>query len=152
MINLPTLVLEMNLEDLVRRTALRIKLNKVGGSIIHHIALLKRGLENNKVQCEMIQGFCIIPQTKEACTHYWLRETETGLDLDVGFAVACLRTPELAAIHPVLLEELPEGMTRSDEGELTITSENQALFDLYHKDPKDFWRQAPSDVKGFSIK
>jgi len=142
----------MNLTDIVHRTALRIKLNKVGGSIIHHIALLKRGLENNKVKCEMVQGFCIIPQTKEACTHYWLRETGTGLDLDVGFAVACLRTPELAEIHPVLLEELPEGMTRSDEGELTITSENQLLFDLYHKDPKDFWRQAPSDVKGFSVK
>lgn len=142
----------MNLPDLVHRTALRIKLNKVGGSIIHHIALLKRGLENNKVRCEMVQGYCIIPQTKEACTHYWLRETESGLDLDVGFAVACLRTPELAAIHPVLLEELPEGMTRSDENEVMITSDNQALFDLYQKDPKEFWRQAPSDVRGFSIK
>jgi hypothetical protein len=142
----------MNLPDLVHRTALRIKLNKVGGSIIHHIALLKRGLENNKIECEMIKGYCIIPQTKEACTHYWLREKETGLDLDVGFAVACLRTPELAAIHPVLLEELPEGMTRSDENEVEITSENQVLFDLYHKDIKEFWRVAPSDVKGFSIR
>jgi hypothetical protein len=142
----------MNLTDLVHRTALRIKLNKVGGSIIHHIALLKRGLENSKIQCVMVKGYCVIPQTKEACTHYWLRETETGLDLDVGFAVACLRTPELAAIHPVLLEELPEGMTRSDENETEITSENQVLFDLYHKDIKEFWRVAPSDVKGFSIK
>jgi hypothetical protein len=142
----------MNLTDLVHRTALRIKLNKVGGSIIHHIALLKRGLENSKIQCVMVKGYCVIPQTKEACTHYWLRETETGLDLDVGFAVACLRTPELAAIHPVLLEELPEGMTRSDENETEITSENQVLFDLYHKDIKEFWRVAPSDVKGFSIR
>ena len=142
----------MNLPDLVHRTALRIKLNKVGGSIIHHIALLKRGLENSKIQCVMVKGYCVIPQTKEACTHYWLRETESGLDLDVGFAVACLRTPELAAIHPVLLEELPEGMTRSDENETEITSENQVLFDLYHKDIKEFWRVAPSDVKGFSIR
>jgi hypothetical protein len=142
----------MNLTDLVHRTALRIKLNKVGGSIIHHIALLKRGLENSKIQCVMVKGYCVIPQTKEACTHYWLRETESGLDLDVGFAVACLRTPELAAIHPVLLEELPEGMTRSDENETEITSENQVLFDLYHKDIKEFWRVAPSDVKGFSVK
>ena len=142
----------MNLTDLVHRTALRIKLNKVGGSIIHHIALLKRGLENSKIQCVMVKGYCVIPQTKEACTHYWLRETESGLDLDVGFAVACLRTPELAAIHPVLLEEPPEGMTRSDENETEITSENQVLFDLYHKDIKEFWRVAPSDVKGFSVK
>jgi hypothetical protein len=142
----------MNLTDLVHRTALRIKLNKVGGSIIHHIALLKRGLENSKIQCVMVKGYCVIPQTKEACTHYWLRETETGLDLDVGFAVACLRTPELAVIHPVLLEELPEGMTRSDENETEITSENQVLFDLYHKDIKEFWRVAPSDVKGFSVR
>jgi hypothetical protein len=136
----------------IKRLAMRMKLHKVGGSPVHHCAILAKQLAQIGISTKMVKGYCVIPQTKEACTHYWLRETESGLDLDVGFAVACLRTPELAAIHPVLLEELPEGMTRSDENETEITSENQVLFDLYHKDIKEFWRVAPGDVKGFSIR
>jgi len=142
----------MNLEDLVRRTALRIKMYKVTGGVVHHVALLKRGLENQRVSCKMMKGFCVIPQTKEACVHYWVRETSTGLDFDIGFAVACLKTPELSAIHPVLLEELPEGFERSDMEEVMIRTHNESLFDLYHKDPKEFWRLAPDDVRNFSIK
>ncbi|NBS71371.1 hypothetical protein EBT31_21040, partial [bacterium] len=92
-------LLEMNLEDIVHRTALRLKLNKVSGSVVHHNAVLKRGLESQGVKCEMVKGYCVIPRTKEACEHYWLRETETGLNLDIGFAVACLKSPELKSIH-----------------------------------------------------
>ena len=142
----------MNLSELVQRTALRLKLNKVTGGVVHHVALLKRGLEKQGFTCVMVKGFCVIPQTREACAHYWVREVDTGLDLDIGFAVACMKTPELTAIHPVLLEELPEGLERSDMEEVMIRSENEALYDLYQKDPKEFWRQAPVDVRNFSIK
>ena len=141
----------MNLNDIVRRTALRVKLNKLSGSVVHHVALLKRGMEKKGLTCEMIKGFCVIPQTKEACAHYWIREVNTGLDLDVGFVVACLRSPELEAIHPVLLEELPEGLERSDMQEETIRLENESLYELYMSDPKRFWKEAPKDVQQFSI-
>ena len=142
----------MNLDDIVHRTALRLKLNKVSGGVVHHNAVLKRGLENQGIKCEMVKGYCVIPQTKEACEHYWVREVETGLNLDVGFAVACLKSPELRSIHPVLLEELPEGLDRSDKDEVLIRADNQDLYELYHSNPKEFWKQSPSDVKGFSIK
>jgi hypothetical protein len=142
----------MNFEDIVHRTALRLKLNKVSGGVVHHNALLKRGLESQGVKCEMVKGYCVIPQTKEACEHYWIRETDSGLDLDIGFAFACLKSPELRAIHPVLLDELPEGVERSDKDEILIRADNTDLFELYHKNQKEFWRQAPSDVRNFSIK
>ena len=144
--------LEMNLGDIVHRTALRIKMHKITGGVVHHVALLKRGLENQRVNCQMVKGFCVIPQTKEACVHYWVREVNTGLDFDIGFAVACLKTPELAAIHPVLLEELPEGFERSDMEEVMIRTHNESLFDLYQKDQKEFWRLAPDDVRNFLVK
>ena len=139
------------MNDIVKRIALRLKLRHVSGSIVHHVAILKRALDAQGVQCQMMKGFCVIPQTKEACEHYWIRETTTGLDFDVGFEVAKLRSPELQALHPVLLESMPPEMIRSDEKETMIREENERLFELYQRDSKAFWREAPRDVTSFRV-
>ena len=133
----------------LRRLALRIKLHNVSGNVVHHAALLKKSLDHQGFQSEMIKGYCVIPETKEACEHYWIRDVTTGLDLDVGFEVAKLRSPELQSLHPVLLESLPPGMTRSDEKETMIREENERLFELFQRDSKAFWREAPRDVINF---
>jgi len=131
--------------------ALRLKLYKISGGVVHHVAALKRILDQRKVACQMTKGFCVIPETGEACEHYWVR-TEEGLDLDVGFEVARLKNPELMALRPVLLETLPPGLTRSDQGETMILEENQRLYDLHQADPKAFWLEAPRDVATFHVK
>ena len=140
------------MDDLVRRLALRLKMHHVSGNIVHHAALLKKSLDQQGIRSEMIKGFCIIPETKEACEHYWIRvsnENGPSLDLDVGFEVAKLRSPELQALHPVLLESIPPGMIRSDEKETMIREDNERLFELFQRDSKAFWREAPRDVTGF---
>ena len=137
------------MDDLVKRTALQLKLRRTTGTIMHHIAILKRILDKKGVKTEPVRGFCIIPETSEACEHFWLREVDTGLDIDIGFTVAKLKSPELAAIHPVLVTELPPGLTRSDQEEILIRDENQRLFELFQADPKAFWREAPQDVSNF---
>ena len=139
------------MDDLIHRMALRLKLHKTSGSVVHHVALLKRALEQQGVPAQIVKGFCVIPETKEACEHYWVRSDE-GLDLDVGFEVARLKNPELMALRPVLLEALPPGLTRSDQGETMILEENQRLYDLHQANPKEFWREAPRDVATFHVK
>jgi hypothetical protein len=124
-------------------------MHNVSGNVVHHAALLKKHLDHQGIKSEMVKGFCVIPETKEACGHYWIRDLNSGLDLDVGFEVAKLRSPELQALHPVLLESIPPGMTRSDEKETMIREDNERLFELYQRDPKAFWREAPRDVTGF---
>lgn len=136
--------------EIVKNLALRIKLHKVSGSIVHHVALLKKTLDTKGIPCEVVKGYCIIEETKEACEHYWVRSE--GLDLDVAFQVACLRNNELMALKPVLLESLPLGLVRSDEGEIQILSENSRLFELLLEDSKAFWREAPKDVATFPVK
>ena len=140
------------MEEIVKQAALRIKLHNVGGSVIHHIALLKRSLDQKGFKTVMVKGWCVIEESKEACEHYWLRDVDTGMDIDIGFAVAKLRSPELMALRPVLLESLPLGLTRSDLEETLIREENCRLFDLYQSDPKAFWREAPRDVATFHLK
>lgn len=139
------------MDDLVHRMALRLKLHKTSGGVVHHVALLKRIVDQQGVPAQMVRGYCVIPQTSEACEHYWVR-TEEGLDLDVGFEVARIKNPELMALRPVLLESLPPGLTRSDQGETMILEENQRLYDLHQADPKAFWREAPRDVATFHVK
>ena len=140
------------MEDVVKQAALRLKIHNVPGTVIHHLALLKRSLDQKGAKTVMVKGWCVIEQTKEACEHYWLREVDTGLDMDLGFAVAKLRTPELAALHPVLLESLPPGLTRSDSEETLIRAENSRLFDLFRENPKAFWRESPREVTSFHMR
>ena len=140
------------MDDIVRHTALRLKLHNVSGTVIHHIAVLKRLLDQRGFRTEMVKGWCVIEETKETCEHYWLRDIDTGLDIDIGFAVAKLRNAELMALRPVLLETLPPGLNRSDSEETLIRAENCRLFDLYQADPKAFWREAPKDVSSFHVK
>ena len=137
--------------DIMTRLALRLKLHRVGGCVVHHVALLKKALEQQGITSQMVKGYCVIEDSKEACEHYWVR-TEEGLDLDVAFAVARLKNPELMALEPVLLEILPPGLTRSDSGEILILDENRRLFELFESDPKAFWREAPRDVATFLLK
>lgn len=140
------------MDDIVRHTALRLKLHNVSGTVIHHIAVLKRSLDQKGFRTEMVKGWCVIEETKEACEHFWLRDLDTGLDIDIGFAVAKLRNAELMALRPVLLESLPPGLNRSDSEETLIRAENCRLFDLYRADSKAFWREAPKDVSSFHVK
>jgi len=137
------------MEAVVNRLALRLKMHNVDGSIIHHVALLKKALDQQGLKSEMIKGFCVIMETKEVCEHYWVRAD--GMDLDVAFAVAKLRNPELQALHPVLLESCPQGLNHSDENESTIREGNLRLFELYQRDPKAFWLESPPSVRGFHV-
>lgn len=135
--------------SVVERFALRLKVHRIGGTIIHHVALLKRSLDQKGHKTRMIKGFCVIEETKEACEHYWLRDTDTGYDMDIGFAVATHRSPELKTLRPVLLETLPPGLTRSDEGDNQIVAENSRLYELYQADPKAFWTASPREISSF---
>lgn len=138
------------MEDVVRRLALRIKLNKISGNVMHHVALLKKALDSQGLESHIIKGYCVITETKEACQHYWVR-VDGGLDLDIAFAVAKLKSPELQALYPVLLESIPPGLTRSDLNETLMREENERLFELFQRDSRAFWRESPPDVRNFRV-
>ena len=140
------------MDEIVTRLALRLKMHNVGGNVVHHVALLKKALDLQGIKSQLIKGYCVIEETKEACEHYWVRDLGTGLDFDIAFAVARLRSPELMALKPVLLDSLPPGLTRSDQEATQILQENSRLFQLFESSPKDFWREAPKEVSTFHVK
>ena len=136
--------------ETLNRLATRLKIYNVPGSVMHHVAIFKRILDKQNISSEIIKGYCVIMESKESCEHYWVRTSE-GLDLDIAFAVARLKSPELQSLHPVLVDECPPGLTRSDLEASDIREENNRLFELYQQDPKAFWRESPRDVSSFHL-
>jgi len=136
--------------EILNRLATRLKIYDISGSVMHHVAILKRILDRQNVQSEIIRGYCVIMESKESCEHYWVRTSE-GLDLDIAFAVAKLKSPDLQSLHPVLVDECPPGLNRSDLEASEIRQENTRLFELYQRDPKAFWRESPRDVSSFHL-
>ena len=121
--------------DILKRTALRLKLHKVTGTAVQYSVLLKKIIDKKGFLTECVKGFCIIPETREVCVHYWVR-VDPGLDLDLAFELAKLRDPELKSLNPVLVEQLPPGL------EVTAQDpENERQYLLYQEDPKAFWSQ-----------
>jgi len=136
--------------DILNRLATRLKIYNISGSVMHHIAIFKRILDKQNIRSEIVKGYCVIMESKESCEHYWLRTSE-GLDLDIAFAVAKLKNPELQSLCPVLVDECPPGLNRSDLEASEIRQENNRLFELYRQDPKAFWRESPRDVSSFHL-
>ena len=129
-----------------KRFALRLKMYKVKASVVHHCALFKRALTQRGIESDVIKGFCIVPQTREICEHFWVRTKKEGLDFDIGYEVGCLNSPELINVHTILLDEAPPGFDKPD-----TDPENIRLFDLYQTDPKTFWSEAPVEVRNFNV-
>ena len=127
----------------VKRIAMRMKLRKVEGSIVHHCALLCRLLD---VKAHVVKGFCVSPG--DVCEHYWVRTDDEGLDLDIGMAYATLFSPELATMRTMLLEEIPSELANI---EVKKQDDNARLYELYTTDPKTFWAEAPASVRTFRL-
>lgn len=139
------------MDEEIKCLARRIKLNRVEGSIVHHCAILMKWLAARKIEAWIVHGYCV--SAGEICEHYWVRTEPEGLDLDIGYEIACLYSPELMALKTVLLEDFPVGLKDREgrEPEVLRQEDNHRLFELYETDPKSFWNEAPTNVRSFSV-
>jgi len=133
----------------LKRTAMKMKLRRIGGSIVHHCAIVKKLLSEQGISSRIIHGYCVSPG--EICEHFWVRTDDEGLDFDIGLELARLYTPELIALQTVLMEDFPVGIKDKDgkEPEVLRQEDNTRLFELYETDPVSFWNEAPKDVRTF---
>jgi hypothetical protein len=133
----------------IKRLAMRMKLNKVNGTVVHHCAILKKILKEQGIKSTIIRGYCISPG--EVCEHYWVRTDDEGLDFDIGYELACLYSPDLKTMTKFLSEEFPEGLkdAQGKEPEVLRQEDNQRLFELHNTDPVTFWKESPKGVQIF---
>lgn len=130
--------------DSIKKLAMRMKLKKVGGTVVHHCALLCRNLDREGTKAHVIKGFCVSPG--DLCEHYWVRTDDEGLDLDIGMELASLYSPELRNLKTMLLEEVPETLKNV---KVKKQDDNERLYELYTTDPRSFWIESPLSVRTF---
>jgi len=121
-----------------------MKLHKITGTVVHHCAILKKLLAEKGIKSAVIHGYCVSPG--EVCEHYWVRTDDEGLDLDIGYELACLYNPDLASMKVFLSEEFPQELGNV---EVLRQEDNTRLFELYETDPVTFWKEAPKGVRIF---
>lgn len=133
----------------LKRLAMRMKLHRISGTVIHHCAIVKKLLAEQGIKSTIIHGYCISPG--EVCEHYWVRTDDEGYDIDIGLELARLYTPELIALQTVLSEDFPVGIKdhNGKEPEVLRQEDNTRLFELYETDPVTFWKESPKDVRTF---
>jgi len=117
--------------DPVKRLVLRLKLHKTEGTIVHHNAILAKQIKGSR----MVSGYALCQN--QACWHCWVEDSE-GKKYDVSSGILSMPFEYSS--------DVPENCK---EMEHEMITENKRLFELYKRDPKQFWKEAPKNVREF---
>ena len=124
----------MTIQDIIKKIALRLKLNKLEGCGIAAPILVHEYLKrHDTIDTTLIQGQYI--STDEKCAHVWIRHD--GVDYDIGHVMACLVDPEFTKVQYSLVEG---------------PSELSEQFDLYQEKPSVFWKNSSRPLQNFRSK
>ena len=121
--------------DLVRRYALKVKLNKLEHQAVFIQALLCELL--NQDGATLVQGYCTV--YGDSCYHVWI-ECDGCEPIDVTRLIF----KEFDVPNFVLTKDHVEGAHKDQ-----LTAD---LFELYQKDQKEFWKKAPKKFLDFRAK
>ena len=142
------------MDELAKKFATRIKMYNINCPAVYQCAMF-RGILRNKgyLDAEIVQGYCmteIMGKTGGACRHFWVRAD--GHDIDVLKYVSAKYTPELLLFTTHLVYGIAEGTIRVDANETEIVNKNESDYELFTKNVKEFWAQAPKSVRNARIK
>jgi hypothetical protein len=124
----------MTIDDIIKKVALRLKLNKLEGCGIAAPILVHEYLKRyHSIETTLVQGQYI--SEHEKCAHVWLRYCDK--DYDIGHVMACLVDPEFTKVQYSLVEG---------------PSELSEQFDLYQEKPSVFWKNYIRPLQNFRSK
>ena len=120
--------------DIIKKIALRLKLNKLEGSGIAAPILVHEYLKrHHSIDTILVQGQ--YTSEHEKCSHVWIRHE--GIDYDIGHVMACLVDPEFTKVQYSLIEG---------------PSELSEQFELYQEKPSVFWKNSSRPLQNFRSK
>jgi hypothetical protein len=129
------------MESVLRRLALKIRLNKIENCGIAAPILLNEILAKKGFKTKVVQGFASLKE--ESAWHVWV-ECD-GVQLDIASTLHQLKNPEEPLSHVSLSETYEEGCPQENP---QVT----AQWELYQKDSKQFWKEMPAKVQNFRAK
>ena len=131
----------MTPSEIQRRLALKIRLNKIEGVGVTGPIILHEILYTNSYPSKLVQGYC---RTNDA-DPFWHVIVMVGEEvLDIGHTLACLQDSEFIKFRFTMSQEEPEEYQKE---QMVIDS-----WEIYQKDPKDFWKKMPKKIQDFRAK
>ena len=138
----------MDTEVILRKFCLKLKMYKVECSSVYQCAMFQGYLKRHGIESDMRQGYCLVDSTS-GCRHYWV-ETSDGQTLDILRCLSIMYNPLVERFKTILTDSLSQDVKRMDlmtDDKLVLENENQ--YDLFVKNPKQFWQDAPRIIKKF---
>jgi hypothetical protein len=118
-----------------KRIYLRIRLNKIEESIVYNQALIIKHLHKHGIQAELKQGY--VQSGKDVCWHCWAEHEYTKYDY-IAYILNNI----------IYYTSIPENHKEQTHD---MIDTNKKLFELYHTDQKEFWKNAPKKIREFKV-
>lgn len=123
-----------------------MRLHRVQAPVVYQCALFQSYLKRRGIQSDVIQGYVSVAN-QGCCRHFWVRAGDS--DIDIATMIGTRIAPEMTQFVMQLTEE-PSGMRFDvDEESRRIVADNESKYDLFKKDPKQFWAESP--VKNLNL-
>jgi hypothetical protein len=121
----------------LKRLCMRIKLNKLEGSIVYKQALIIKHLSKFGVHDAVLKsGY--VQNGSDVCWHCWVVHDENIHDY--------IKYTLFDTI--IYYDEIPFG---KKEVEHDMITKNKELYNVYTKNIKQFWKEAPNKIKYFIV-
>jgi hypothetical protein len=130
-------------EDIQKRLALKLKLNKIDNCGLTAPILLNEILAKCGHATKLVQGYCSL--SADTCWHVWVQVDKRSLD--IGYTIACLQDKEFEKCHAILHASLAPGAKEPQRD-----TETTDMWEIYQKDSKEFWKKQPTRVQNFRAK
>lgn len=116
-----------------------MRLHRVQAPVMYQCALFQSYLKRRGIQSEVIKGYVSVAD-QGCCRHFWVRANE---DIDIATMLGTRIAPEMTKFIMKLTEE-PSGQRFDvDEESARIVADNESKYELFLKDPKQFWAESP---------
>ena len=125
--------------DHAKRFVNLMRLHRVQAPVMYQCALFQSYLKRRGIQSEVIKGYVSVAD-QGCCRHFWVRADE---DIDIATMLGTRIAPEMTQFIMKLTEE-PSGQRFDvDEESARIVADNESKYELFLKDPKQFWAESP---------
>ena len=123
----------------------KMRLHRIQVPVVYQCAILHAYLKKNGTESELVQGFVTI-MGQGACRHYWV-ELQDGTQLDIATELGARFAPDISKYVMKLERYTDANRFDTDEKSALIVQENECLFELFTKDPKQFWKGKPKALE-----
>ena len=117
-----------------------LRLHRVQASVVYQCALFQSYLKRRGIKSEVVKGYVNIA-SQGCCRHFWVHTDDE--DIDIATMLGTRIAPEMTKFIMTLSEEPSGSRFDLDEESARIVADNESCYELFTKNPKQFWAESP---------